>query len=148
MEHVKALMVKFILALILNYVILGLFFDVSFANVFWLTLILGVVSYLIGDVMLLPRTNNLLATISDFAIALLISWFYLSNVTYNDGNAFIASLTAAIAMAVFEWFFHKYMVSHVLHDHHSTQGVNKLRYQTEASEEITPFVTDDKKDRE
>lgn len=58
MKHVRALCLKFIVSLVLLYVVLTLFFGVPFGEMFVLTLFLGVISYLIGDLLLLPRTNN------------------------------------------------------------------------------------------
>jgi uncharacterized BrkB/YihY/UPF0761 family membrane protein len=146
MQHIKALVLKTIATLALTFVILGLFFNYSFVNVLTLTILIGIISYVLGDLLLLPRTNNLTATISDFAIAMLLTWFYLSNITVNENNVFIASVLTAIGLALFENFFHKYMVTNVLRDKEPNQKVNNLRYQTEASEELTPDKNEHKRD--
>lgn len=146
MQHIKALVLKTIATLTLTFVILGLFFNYSFVNVLTLTILIGIISYVLGDLLLLPRTNNLTATISDFAIAMLLTWFYLSNITVNENNVFIASVLTAIGIALFENFFHKYMVTNVLRDKEPNQKVNNLRYQTEASEELTPDKNEYKRD--
>lgn len=146
MEHIKAIAIKTVASFVLNFVILGLVFNYSFVNVLTLTLILGIVSYILGDLLLLPRTNNLTATISDLAIAMLLTWFYLANITYNENNVFMASIFIAIGVALFEWFFHKYMIKNVLRDKEPYLKVNNLRFQTEASEEISPDQSIYKKD--
>jgi uncharacterized BrkB/YihY/UPF0761 family membrane protein len=146
MQHIKALVLKTIATLALTFVILGLFFNYSFVNVLTLTILIGIISYVLGDLLLLPRTNNFTATISDFALAMLLTWFYLSNITVNENNVFIASVLTAIGIALFENFFHKYMVTNVLRDKEPNQKVNNLRYQTEASEELTPDKNEYKRD--
>ena len=60
MKHIKPLAIKFISSLVLLSVILGLFFDMSFGNIFLITLVLGVIAYVIGDLIILPRLIILL----------------------------------------------------------------------------------------
>ena len=53
------------------------------------------------------------------------------------------SLIAAIGVALFEYAFHKYVANRVLNENQSRENQQtKLRYQTEASEELTPKNTD------
>jgi hypothetical protein len=137
-QHIKALAIKTVASLVLIYVILGIGFNYSIGNVLALTFLLGVISYILGDLLLLPRTSNLTATISDFAFSMLLTWFFLSNITVNTNNVFMASLLTSIGVALFEIFFHRYMRANVLRTEESTLKVNTLRYQTEASEEISP----------
>lgn len=138
MDHMKALLIKFISSLVLLYIVLGLFYDMSFSNVFLITLVLGVASYVIGDMFILPRTNNTMATIADFGLAFLVIWLMGESLTYGD-SLVTPALIAAAGVALFEYFFHKYVSNHV-----SKQGGNKRyqagnrQFQTEASEELTP----------
>ncbi|HEY4549909.1 MAG TPA: YndM family protein, partial [Bacillus sp. (in: firmicutes)] len=140
MKHIKPLAIKFISSLVLLSVILGLFFDMSFGNIFLITLVLGVVSYVIGDLFILPRTNNIIATLADFGLAFLVIRF-MSDILArgNDGDMFTMSLIASIGVALFEYAFHKYVANRVLNENQSRENQQtKLRYQTEASEELTP----------
>lgn len=137
-NHLKALAIKFIVSFLLLFVVLGLLFQYSFSVILGLTLILGLVSYILGDLMLLPRTSNFTATISDFAIAMLLTWFYLATITTYATNVFIASLITAIGVALFESVFHRYMRKNVLHEKESHVNIGNLRYTTEVSEEISP----------
>jgi Protein of unknown function (DUF2512) len=147
MRHVRAFAIKFIVSLILLYIILGVGYDMAFRNVFWITLVLGVVSYLIGDLLILPRSNNSMATLSDFVLAFVIIWFMGRNLTYG-GNLFTPSLISAVGVALFEYFFHKYVSNRVINEtgHENVQRGN-LQYQTEASEELAPEKTDFKNDK-
>lgn len=144
MKHVKALAIKFISSLVLLSVILGLFFDMAFSNIFLITLVLGVAAYLIGDMLILPRTNNTIATISDFGLAFVIIWLMSENLTYGD-NQLLMSLIAALGVALFEYMFHRYLSNNILPNQQQQTGTrqaNTLQYQTEASKELTPVRPD------
>ncbi|WP_062108047.1 YndM family protein [Bacillus niameyensis] len=147
MDHVKAMTIKFVSSLVLLYVILGMFYGMSFGNVFLITLILGVASYIMGDLLLLPRTNNSIASMADFGLSFIVIWFLSAALT--DGFPLLTmSLIAAIGTTIFEWFFHKYMVDNVLSEDRLTETRPRtLQYQTEASEELSmPHLDDEKED--
>jgi hypothetical protein len=149
MKHVRALAIKFISTLVLLYIILGVFNDVAFRNVFLISLVVSIAAYLIGDMFILPRTNNTIATLSDFGLAFAIIWFMSENLTYGDsmlGEAF----TAALALGLFEFMFHRYLAKNILPDQESGERryQGKLQYQTEASEELTPVRPDVRDDKE
>src|SRR5438309_8037770 len=109
MKHIKPLVIKFISSLVLLSIILGLFFGMSFGNVFLITLVLGVVAYVLGDLLILPRTSNIIATFADFGLAFLVIRFMSDILANGDaGDMFTMSLIAAIGVALFEYVFHKY----------------------------------------
>jgi hypothetical protein len=141
MKHVKALAIKFVSSLVLLSLILGLLYDMSFSNIFLITLVLGVAAYVIGDLLILPRTNNTVATIADFGLAFLIIWLMSRSLTYGD-NHFSMSLIAAIGVALFEYMFHKYVANNVIPNKGGQQQTRPLQYQTEASEELAPVRQD------
>ncbi|WP_147534650.1 YndM family protein [Bacillus marasmi] len=142
MKHVKAMIIKFISTLAVLYVILGLIFDMSFGNVFLISLILGIAAYVIGDLLILPRTNNLIATIADFGLAFFIIWALIESVTTGE-NSVYPSFIAAISVALFELLFHRYMANNILESkNESGRRIGNLQYQTEASEELAPNHSD------
>jgi hypothetical protein len=149
MKHVRAFAIKFISTLVLLYIILGVFNDVAFRNVFLISLVVSVAAYLIGDMFILPRTNNTIATLADFGLAFAIIWLMSENLTYGDsmlGEAF----TSALALGVFEMMFHRYLANNILpdHDRGEKRYQGNLQYQTEASEELTPVRPDVREDKE
>ncbi|MEK3886091.1 YndM family protein [Bacillus sp. FSL K6-3431] len=147
MKHIKALALKFISSLVLLYIILGAIYGLNFGNVFLITLVLGIVSYLIGDLFILPRTNNMTATIADFGLALIVIWLVTANVTV-DRNTFAISLVSAIAVALFELFFHKYLAKGEMEDTQSDVGrTESFQYQTETSQELAPENDDFKEEK-
>lgn len=142
MKHVKAMAIKFVSCLVVLFIILGLIFDMSFGNVFLISLILGIAAYLIGDLMILPRTNNFIATIADFGLAFFIIWFMTETLT-TGANAVYPSFIAAVGVGLFEFLFHRYMSNQILEDKNNTgQRIGNLQYQTEASKDLTPVIRD------
>ncbi|MEN2465984.1 YndM family protein [Ornithinibacillus sp. JPR2-1] len=135
MKHIKALLIKFIATFVLLYIILGAMYTMTFGEVFLLSLVLGIVAYLVGDLFILPRTNNLVATVADFILAWPIIYWFVDGMTAAD-NPFPASLIAALGVGGFEIFFHRYLANQVLPDQ-EPNGTRNLRYQTEYAEEIS-----------
>lgn len=141
MKHMKNLAIKFISILAVLFIILGIFYDMSFGNVLSISVVLTLASYLIGDLLILRRTNNTMATISDFAIAFLVIWLMGENLTYGD-SLIMPALIAAAGIALFETFFHKYVARQIQESDEQQNSSRNLRYQTEASSELTPRNTE------
>ena len=141
MKHMKNLAIKFISILAVLFIILGIFYDMSFGNVLSISVVLTLASYLIGDLLILRRTNNTMATISDFALAFLVIWLMGENLTYGD-SLIMPALIAAAGIALFETFFHKYVARQIHEANEQQNSSRNLRYQTEASSELTPRNTE------
>ncbi|MEK4441332.1 MULTISPECIES: DUF2512 family protein [unclassified Niallia] len=137
MKHVKAFAIKFLSTLVLLSLILMILFNLPFTNVFMITVVLGVLAYIIGDLLILPRTNNLVATLSDFGLAFFVIWLMSENFTYR-GNTVMMSLIASIGVLIFEYFFHKYLIQNFIQEAKSNPRQEKLQFQTEMAEEFHP----------
>ncbi|ASS69753.1 DUF2512 family protein [Bacillus atrophaeus] len=113
MVHVKALAIKGIMTIIVLYLVLGLGFNFTFGDTLLMTIVLGVVSYLLGDLYVLPKWNNMIATLADFGLAFLVVWLMGMPLSMglSPGMLALAALFAAIVMAIGEYFFHFYMMS-------------------------------------
>ncbi|MCY8976727.1 DUF2512 family protein [Bacillus atrophaeus] len=113
MVHVKALAIKGIMTIIVLYLVLGLGFNFTFGDTLLMTIVLGVISYLLGDLYVLPKWNNMIATVADFGLAFLVVWLMGMPLSMglSPGMLALAALFAAIVMAIGEYFFHFYMMS-------------------------------------
>lgn len=141
MDHVKAIATKFVATLAVLYIILGLYYGMTFGYVLLITLVLGTISYFVGDLGILPRTNNAIATLADFGLALATIWIMVSLFT-GSTNAFTMALIPAIAVTIFEYLFHNYMLN-IMNGKGKEEldpRANSLQYQTEVSDEIYPHV--------
>lgn len=136
--HVMRMVLKFIACLVVLGIILGFFFNFSFANVLLITAVLSVVGYILGDLFLL-RTGNLLASAADFGLAFLVVWFMGLNM-FHSGSLLAASLISAAAVMLFEYFFHRLLIRDTNTQKASQQNImqTKPKLQMEASEELKP----------
>ena len=106
MKHISALVVKFLMTAFILEVSLLLLSDLSFGRILFLSLIVTFISYLVGDMVLLPATNNAVATIADMILNTII--IYLFNFIWNINEiTFIASLISGILLGIGEFYFHK-----------------------------------------
>lgn len=137
MSHFKALTIKVFFSLALLYIVLGLLFRMSFGNVLFIALVLGVVSYVLGDLFILPKTNNLVAALADFGLAFLIISMMSSALTIGY-NILAMSFVASLGVAIFEFVFHKRVASQVVNEQRKELEARNLQYRTEASEELIP----------
>ncbi|TYS16992.1 DUF2512 family protein [Rossellomorea vietnamensis] len=148
MRHLKAIFVKFTACFALLALILGGIYGVTLGEVFLISLVLGAISYAAGDLFLLPRSNNTTASLADFGLAFVVIWAMLANMTPVE-NVLVPSLIAAAGVAVFEFFYHKYLYRTVLLGEREAtreQVQGNLQFQTEASEELTPARPDVRND--
>jgi len=138
MNHMKQMAVKFLASLGLLYLILGIGYDMSFGNVFLISLVLGILSYIVGDILILPRTNNFVASIADFGLAYIVI-YSMSGALTVGGDLFTASLIASVGVTVFEVFFHNYLeAKYGYNEAQREPHANKLNFQTETAEELYP----------
>lgn len=137
---------KFLFTFAILFIILGVGFDVSFGNVFLITLVLSAVGYLIGDRMILSRTKNTTATIADFVLVFGVVYFMTDALTVGD-DVFEATAISAISLAIFEYFFHQ-SVARTLDGEEGKEKKEGIaptgELSTEASEEIYPYDEDKK----
>lgn len=117
MNHVKALAMKFVMIAAVLLVILTLFFDVPFVNTLWISLVLTLVAYVMGDLMIFRKAGdrsdqnkrNAIATVSDIVVAFLVIWLMGEALVSNDVNIITPAIISAIVIGGGEWFFHKYL---------------------------------------
>jgi hypothetical protein len=139
LRHVIAFSIKFLSTLFVLGIILGLFFNYSILDVLTISIVLSTAGYVLGDLYLYRRSNNLTATLADFGMTFLVVWFMSVNLTYED-DLLTATLLAATGVTVYEYFYHRIVPRDTRRRHENNknqdQRLNNSRYQTEASEEL------------
>lgn len=113
MKHMKAILYKFIIIVVALEIVLGLLTNLSFAQILTISVTVTLLAYILGDVMILPVSNNTMATLANFGLA----WatIYLFNYIYRGVVISITdAFLAAAVLGIGEWLFHKYMASSVL----------------------------------
>lgn len=121
MNHVKALLMKFVMIAAVLLVVLTLLFDVPFMDTIWISLALTVVAYVMGDLMIFRKAGdrsdqnkrNAIATVSDIVVAFLVIWLMGEALVGNNVDIVMPAIISAIVVGGGEWFFHKYLDSSV-----------------------------------
>ncbi|MGY0694809.1 YndM family protein [Virgibacillus sp. FSP13] len=143
MDHLKVLGMKFIAIAITVFSIFGIFYNATLVNMFWISLFVTGISYLIGDMFILRKFGNVAASIADFPLAFFSLWA-LGSLFIDGGLPIITlSLLGAFFISICEPFIHAYIVENFSFERHDLRTMNQL--QTEFSEEIDPH-TDKKED--
>nr|WP_289038168.1 DUF2512 family protein [uncultured Allobacillus sp.] len=111
MVHGKVLAIKGLMTFGILLLILGLMFSMSLTNVLITTIALTVISYLVGDLYILPKTNNVIASLSDIGIAFLVIWLLSMGISsLGIGTLAGGAIIASVVLAVGEFFFHDYLL--------------------------------------
>ena len=113
MKHVKALTGKGLFTAALLFLVLGIANGVSVWNVLVLTIIIGALSYPLGDLVLLPRVKSLIAAVVDIGLVFVVILIAGAVISFS-GPVLLAAIVAAVLMGAAEYMFHFYMGTHVL----------------------------------
>ncbi|MFD1032498.1 YndM family protein [Metaplanococcus flavidus] len=134
MNHLKALIIKFLMIAVVLLIILTLIFDVEFGDTLLISAVLTVAAYALGDLMIFRKvgndeTNNAdsdhtkrnaIATVSDIVLAFLVIWLMGEALLDETPDLITAAIISALVIGGGEWFFHKYLDRSVFpekHDH-------------------------------
>jgi hypothetical protein len=110
MKHVSAILIKYVMVTVVLSIILLYATNLTFSNILMISAVITVAAYLIGDLGILPATNNTFATIADAGLSLVV--LLLFNWVYPWADiSFFDALLAAVGLAVGEWVFHKIIAS-------------------------------------
>ncbi|MGG3529219.1 YndM family protein [Bacillus pseudomycoides] len=140
MKHIVALLIKYTAISAVLLMILGIFQDVSIPRILFISLLITGTAYLIGDLFVLPKYGNMVATIADFGLSFLGIWvltYFLTDIDLTRNIGFSA-FRSALLISVVEIFFHIYMKKVVLHedtDSGESTNVHQDRYAMEISHE-------------
>ncbi|MDN4524991.1 YndM family protein [Fictibacillus fluitans] len=118
MDHVKALILKFVMVEVMVYIVLGAAMKVSIGDTLLISLILTIAAYILGDLILFKAFGNPIATISDLVIAFFAIWLVGSLIIEPNIPLITGSIISAVLIAAGEWFFHKYMARNVFENDH------------------------------
>ncbi|WP_067836266.1 YndM family protein [Amphibacillus sediminis] len=145
MEHVKLIVLKFLATFVLLYLVLGIGYGMAVSSIFLINFV-SIASYYIGDLIILRRTNNVIAALADFGIAF-AAIYLLADMLTVGGDPLTAAFLSALVIGIYELFFHPY-VAEVLDYDEEPLRVENYDYSTEASDEfdyLEDFGDDDDK---
>lgn len=113
MRHLTALGIKFFLTGLILSLILPFTATLDGSDLFWLTALVASISYVTGDVVLVPSLGSTLAAGADVLVVagtLFLSQFIVPTFVIGATGAFVAGL----ALGIGEFFFHQFFRSWVL----------------------------------
>jgi len=79
LKHIVALLIKYTAISAVLLMILGIFQGISIPRILFISLIITGSAYLIGDLFILPKYGNMVATIADLGINVSFSRYRLDS---------------------------------------------------------------------
>ncbi|PYI51866.1 DUF2512 family protein [Paenibacillus flagellatus] len=102
---------RFLVKLLLNGIVvvpfLLVFTEASFLEAALAAVALSVIAYVLGDQLILRRTNNTVATIADLGLAYLFFWLVADYMNWSLSATELATLV--LGVGVVEVFYHMYL---------------------------------------
>lgn len=130
MNHLKALVIKFVMIAAVLGIILAGFFDFAFSDILVISLVLTLLAYVVGDLGIFQNAGthaeqdkrNIIATLSDVLLAAIVIYFMAQSYSENNDNIVAATIVSAVVIGLGEWFFHKYIDRQVFDSPHETDA--------------------------
>lgn len=117
MNHLKALVIKFVMIAAVLGIILAGIFDFAFTDTLVISLVLTLLAYVVGDLGIFQNAGaraeqdkrNIVATLSDVLLAAIVIYFMGQSFSENSESIVAAAIVSAVVIGLGEWFFHKYI---------------------------------------
>jgi len=138
MKHLNVLMIKFVVSMIIFGISLGLFFNATFSEIISFSLLLTIISYFIGDQMILPRIGNIQTVVVDFFFAYFIVWVFGGVLFHSYVMIGWGSIISASLFAGSEVFVHSYILKNITSFVVENQRTFDQRFAFEFAEDEEP----------
>lgn len=136
MSHLKALGIKFIVITVIVMSLFSIFNFAVFDNLLLISALTTIVTYLLGDMLILKNLGNVTAVFSDFALSFLLYWMLGSLFFGMSGAIVLTALTAAFFTAVTEPFIHEYIQNQIFSKDKEEKPKTFRQMQTEFADEM------------
>lgn len=104
-----ALVMKLIMTFLAAWIIFGIILDNPLSHILLLSALGAAINYLLGDLFVLPKFGNVVASVGDGLMAALTAYI-LDTVIPVFETTFTTLLLFTLAVAAFEFFFHQYLL--------------------------------------
>ncbi len=113
MKHIGAMLLKFVMVSVILEIFLLALTNLNFGKIFSISITITVLSYFIGDLAILPRSDNTVATVADVCLSFVTLLMF--NLVYTGAVIpFFTALIASLGLGAGEWLFHKFMVGSII----------------------------------
>jgi len=136
MEHVKILGIKFIAISITVLSFFGIFNQTNLGDLILISVLTTIFSYLLGDMVILRKFGNAVASIADFGLSFVSYWVLASLFIEGSGPILGTSLIAAFFTACVEPFIHGYILNQFTDFRKKEEHPSMNQLQTEFAEEM------------
>jgi hypothetical protein len=137
-KHLNVLLLKFVASLVVFWISLDLFFDATFVDILSFSLLITVISYFVGDQILLPRIGKLNVLITDFFLTYLVVWIFGGILFESYLQVAWGSIISALLIAGSEVFVHTYIVRNITPEVRETRHAFNQTFAYEFAEEQDP----------
>ena len=110
MKNFVNLVIKFAFTYLVLFIMVPMLGKGTWTQTLVLGAILVLLSYIIGDMWVLPKLGNFVAALIDLGIAVLVIWLMMRGLpqfVLTTG----AVWSIAIVLAIVEWLFHRYLLA-------------------------------------
>lgn len=110
MKNLTNIVIKSILVLAVLFILIPVFGRSTWTQVIITGLVLVALSYLAGDMWILPKFGNMVAVLADLGLGALLVWAMaqaLPQFILPSAGVW----TIAVVLAAGEWFFHLYLMA-------------------------------------
>ncbi len=116
MKHIGALLLKLVMVSVILEIFLLTLTNLNYGNIFAISLTITVLSYFIGDIAILPRSDNTIATVADVCLSFVALLMF--NLVFTGAVIpFFTALIASLGLGMGEWFFHKFIAKSIIPEH-------------------------------
>lgn len=140
MNQMTILLIKFITSLVAFSIGLDLFFDATIVDIVSFSFLVTVVSYAIGDRIVLPRVGRTNALVTDFFLTYTMVWIFGSVILENYIQIGWGSLLSAFLITGGEYFVHRSLLKDNEETYTQKAFNPKMSYVMEMSEEQNPRI--------
>ncbi|NSL50950.1 YndM family protein [Calidifontibacillus erzurumensis] len=140
MNHLMVIFLKFGICLIAFGIGLDWFFEAEWTHILWFSGVTTIISYIVGDRILLERIGNRNSLIADFLLSYMIVWLFGSVLLENYLQIGWASIISASIITAGEIFVHRMLLRSTQAEKSDRRNPTKnFSYAMEAAEENEPF---------
>ncbi|WP_194841335.1 DUF2512 family protein [Salinibacillus xinjiangensis] len=146
MRHIMAFGIKYLVITIAVLSVFSAFTNPTIIGMLGISALIVALGYFMGDLLILRKFGNLMATLADFGLAFLVLFFYGIALNIPTGQVGTAALFAAFFIAIAEGLFHFFMENRVFRDptytdedRYHVHQVSSSKLQTETSDEVFPY---------
>ncbi|MGO4889584.1 YndM family protein [Anaerobacillus sp. MEB173] len=136
MNHVKPFLIKLLIITAINVTVLPIAVGATLVDIIIISLIVTPIAYFVGDLFIMPRVGNAIASILDFGLTFLMLWI-LGLIFFADRNSSIllATLFTTFFITLSEPLFHAYLKNKLFNEKEDKRSTIIPNYSTEFAED-------------